>query len=492
MTNRLITQTKLFNERLKYIKKKSPWYTPANSKLLNILSSDKPLTALELGSRSFLISNNVNTNSNVGYKPVKPLKGDPVSHSEFTFGYGQLGWYFMYGNQGDTAFTFMLFRVDIAPPVVNKSELKPSEVALYGIVAGCGKVNGPWFTLQQTIVEGNYSYNSETGEILFNAITDSTNHLNNCSFTSEGFNKGYNISMEWGNNKFNLLNLSDSVNNIIINAKLIPQIQATYNSPDGCVGCISGLGSPYWSYTRMKTIASVGDLTMRGFKEGTGWFDHQWIESGLVNNVFLQLILNRFQSQNYNSATRWIWLNMQLDNGTNYMLVQFLTKPPNINDMIEFTIANKYDNNGVVYSLPNITAKVIEIKIINNIKFPSKYLITFPTNEKFILKSNFGSGIVIMPSGALNMEVPGTLFDITETRQLGNCFLEANQFQTDEELNAVVAKSSGISNSDALLFLNNKRSKLVGAISLILLFVFIIILILLVLLILRLLRKKKN
>jgi hypothetical protein len=481
----MLVKTQLFNQRLSYIKKKSPWFTPPSSKLLNILYSDKTLTPLELGSRTFLINDNINTNSNVGFKPIVPLTGTPESNSEFTFGEGQLGWYFMYGNQEDTAFTFMLFRVDVAPPViVDKSILTPPEAELYSIVAGCGSSNGTWYTLPQTIVEGKYSYNNETGAISFQAINDDQSKLINCSFSSEGFNKGYNIDMKWNDQNKN--------NEIIINAKLIPTIPATYNAKDGCLGCIEGLGSPYWSYTRMESLASVGDTTIQGFKTGVGWFDHQWLESGILANPFLQLILNRVQSKTYTTSTRWVWLNLQLSNGINYMLTQFVKQPLKLNDLIDFPIANKYYPNGnVEYDLKNITAKILDVKTIKGTVFPSKYLITIG-KEKYILKSDFGDGTVTMPSGTLNLEVAGSVFDIEEKQRLGNGFLEANQFQTDKEIITTVSKSGGISEDDANLFLDNKRPALVGAIPIVLLILVIIIVIFLLILLLKFLFKRKK
>lgn len=66
-----------------------------------------------------------------------------------------VGWYLMYGNSTkedqsgksshrniNVGFTFIVFRIELAPPEVVKAyKLNPSEAVIYSVVAGCGNSN---------------------------------------------------------------------------------------------------------------------------------------------------------------------------------------------------------------------------------------------------------------------------------------------------------------------------------------------------------------
>lgn len=460
--------TALFNQRLAYIKQRSPWYVPPDSKLLDTLTAKQTLTANELGGRLNLIQTNVNTNNNVGFTPVGPLKGAPEDNLCFTFGQGQLGWYFMYGNLGgrlpeelNTAFTFMLFRIDVAPPpVVSQTNLTPAAATLYGVVAGCGQRGGPWFTMPTTIVEGVYTCSGDVVD--FKASPTPSDAMQSCSFSSRsiGTSQGssFHISLVWLN--------PITKQPIRIEGTLTPTRKASYNGPSGCLACTYGIGSPYWSYTRMDVTAAVGDpvLYEKGQLKGIGWFDHQWFNSGLIyDHSTVQMTIDVYQASNPPPPTRWVWLTLQLDTGVSYMFVVFLNAPPLINDSLETSVANRYDPNGTVtYDLSGVTLIVRDLRKIGDVYFPTKYFIALASGpeagQAYILRTDFGDGTIYLPKGTLNLESPGSVWDANEQTQLGLGFLEANQFQSDQALIEVPAIRGGLTPAQAAPFLVTKRT----------------------------------
>lgn len=437
----LNTLRNLFIDGWKYILEYGP--TLGKADILTILflikEAQKPdLTLEQLGALAVL-SVSV-PGSNFGFKPIEPLSEDPAQMTCFQFGQGRVGWYFMYGNSNkpeqnsktDVGFTFIVFRIELAPPEVVKAyKLNPSEAVIYSIVAGCGKSDEvskgrraivdnkckeSWRMLPKTLVRARYRcLSSETFD--FTVVPEKDSSLKLCKLRSRepGF---FQINTEWID--------PNTKEQIEIYANLRATKPAVYNGIDGCVPCINGLGSLYWSYTNMKVKMNVGNPKYVSESHiGTGWFDHQWTASST--------------SSTDPQVERWLWLTLQLFNETQYMIVVTGFKDSDIRKghIFDAILVNKYTKDAVKYNIGNTKVEVLDTVLVGVTVFPTKYKITITEDGQsniYILKNAFGESLVNMFTGSLNWEGPGNTYNQDESKLIGLGFLEANQLQSGLEL----------------------------------------------------------
>ncbi len=100
--------------------------------------------------------------------------------------------------------------------------------------------------------------------------------------------------------------LRASMKDYAINLSLYPSKEAVFHGDQGIVDMGKGGKSYYYSYTRMKVN---GLLKIKGTVKkvkGTAWMDHQW------------------GSWNWDGFKDWDWFSIQLNNGSELMLFNFL------------------------------------------------------------------------------------------------------------------------------------------------------------------------
>jgi len=470
--------TSLFRKRLEYTREHSPWYSPPSQKLLDTLTpaDDASLTPSQVGSRALLMGNHVATNNNVGYTELEKLGGAAKDHTCFQFGQGQQGWYFLYGNVGTAGFTFMLHRIDVAPGAVLAAQsATAASSALYGIVAGCGARDGPWYTLPHTVVPGTYTCDASTGALDFRATTAATGDaLQSCSFTSAGAAAGFVLSLSWLD--------PATAQAVSVDMTLVPaasvEADGDYNGEGGCYPvCLYGLGSLYWSYTRPAVTATVrtpASPSAAVDAVGTGWFDSQWFNNGLLyGSWFYQVLTGVSQSLSSTEPTRWTWLTLQLDDGYNYMLATFVPGQLQTGETTHVNVANRYNPDGTVdLGVKGIDTTVTATTVIDGVTYPTRYTVSFVgddeapstsahrnvhTGSSYTLAAGFGDGIVILPNGTANWESPGFVLDEAGTASKGTGFLEANQFQVTSDLVRQAAAAAGLTEAEGELFVDNRR-----------------------------------
>lgn len=438
------------------LKIKDNFLIPTNICALKTLTksvSTKTPTAMNLASAALLTPQ-----PTIGFYPIEPLTGnDPLNYSCFQFGQGNLGWHFMYGHLGDIAFTCILFRVEIATPHILKNMfINPSDGCIYTIAAGYGTRNGNWMTLPRTAVQGEYKCKDKS--FSFEAILSSEcPWLQKCSFSQDNGITSVNISWKTG----------DELQHII--ASLTPSKKPIYEGPCGCNPiCIGGAGFLYWSYTAMTVSANIG--TTQTLFTGTGWYDHQWMGVSLQDKYW-QLINNIQTAFSTPKVTRWIWLTLQLPEDLQYMLAAAvgdgLIKK---GDMYDLKITKSQGSN-TEYNLTG-KAKVLDTILYEDTEFPIKYSITVE-DKTYILKAAFGNSGIYLPTGNLNWEGPGDVYNPDESAIIGIGFLEANNIHTETDLLKVQLNLAGIDQDKMKIFKLKKTPLKTGVLSVV---IFLIIL----------------
>jgi hypothetical protein len=225
------------------------------------------------------------------------------------------------------------------------------------------------------------------------------------------------------------------------------------NGPDGCVPCISGVGTLYWSYTNMMVQSSVGQVANGSPNEfigsGVGWFDHQWMQGGHLESETIAAILNIENSLTSPKPVRWLWINIQdYTLQEQYMIVVYLqSESIKMNDTYTSSMVNHYNSIDGPKFLDNNSANILVQKTFTTpdgaYTYPTQYLIKV-NGKSYVLKASFGNSLVYLPSGVTNWEGPGILYDESGTKVLGGCFFEANQVTAEENLIKTIMTLAGV------------------------------------------------
>jgi len=358
---------------------------------------------------------------NLSYRGLTPWEGPPDNHFCFEFEMTNLGWYFMYGHTNTMRFTLIIFFLGL-------NAANP-ESPLYSIVGGyedSSNTNG-WQTIPHNGANATYSC-SKNQDVNFTYPAESgTSNGVAVTFTRDSATKKMVGSFSVTSTKINIPQ---------VDFTLTPAQKPNYNWLNGgCgdIGCFGTLGTLYWSYTNPTCTISSKSSTI---EPGRGWFDHQNMASGIPRDVPDQILFSFGLGGKIMDIERWLWLTVQLTDGPQYMLVAKELKL----DILPFKPGqkltckvNRYDYDGVTYGLEGILeiTKIMKHTDMTGyaINFPTQYLITVKDdNISFYLTTNnkVNSDTVIMPSGNVNWEGPGTVTDINE-KPIGYGFLEANQ-----------------------------------------------------------------
>lgn len=471
---------------LQYILNNSELNENEKSKLrLLIKATDQCVNIPELGAVMSLPT----PNANFGFFPIEPLTNpDPKAATCMKFGGAPLAWYFLYGQYShvkySVCYTLMIFKMELAcPDVVSKSEFLASDAAVWSLSGGVGirdrqhssdeKTN--WYSIPFNICRGKYKCGkNNTFSLSFN--TDDVNYLQIFEFKStqskrqrrrspqDEVTAPRNFSVNLKFKTYPDANFNNKCHPIKIRSSFNSEIEPSFNGPNGCVPCIGGVGSNYWSYTRMSTSLSLKIPELQAdFKNGLGWFDHQWMQGDYIPNGFVRF-LNKLKKP---KTIRWIWLNLQFfESQTQWMISEMVDGPLTVGTVIDQPgVVNLYDGKGAHYALSEkdikCSVEVMEVSsttsFINkrSMYFPCKYRIGLSTksDEKmtyYIMRRDFGSGGVYLPSGNLNIECSGSLWNASETLRVGNCFFESNQFQSLDELIETPMEIAGYTSADDL------------------------------------------
>lgn len=452
----------LFLEQLDYISENDTILQPANQDQLKILkdATKKVTTFTQLGALLMVPK----TNSNAGFKPIEPFDKDALYYTQLQYDRGGLDWYFMYGNCQNFAFTFIIFVIPVCNPIIAKKyNMTGNQVTLYNLSGGFGQKGGPWTTIPYMFCQANYQVISQATFNWTGIFDSKTSPIKSASLISNAVGE-FEIDIEW--TPYNSNDMTDLVG---IKATLYSPNGPFLNGPKGCLPCIAGLGTSYYSYVFMNIpTSSVGLLrTPMTANSGIGWFDHQWLQGGMVHDD--PTIAATLNLKNYFKTpvpTRWFWLTIQdVKNNVQYMISVILSDILTSGTNMVFNTNNtvKYNSiDGPKYlSSDTTTVKVLETTTINGVVFPIKHQITINEGDYqtiYILQANFGNSIVYLPSGVMNWEGSGILYGQDGKTILGNAFLEANQLEDENTLLQTVCSTAGIDKNNCNKFsLENSR-----------------------------------
>ena len=421
--------------------------------LLNTLQTNIPTTT------SLTAAAVLTPNGTCGLNPIKALSSsNPLDYSAFQFGQGNLGWSFLYGNMGSVGFTLMFFRVELSTPhILKEMDISPEQGVIYSICAGFGERGGKWTTMPPTNVQGIYA--SEDQGFDFQAVSNPDNPwLKLFTFSQkQGLTS---VNIQW-----NSKNTDGTEVLVGYNAILTPLKPAVYQGPKGCMPCIGGQGTLYWSFPSMHAQGSVGLISSPTVSSGTGWYDHQWLATGgMLSNRILQLLSVISSTISTPKVIRWLWLTLQLPNDVQYMISIILNDLPQQGKTYNTTAVTKIDGTSVSYKVSG-TAKIESMAQIGAQSYPNKYTIILE-GQTYTLQTAFGNSGVYLPSGVLNWEGPGDVLD-SSGNVIGSGFLEANQLDTAQNLQKTQGQRAGISPSELSTLTQKRTNPLSGILALI-------------------------
>ena len=479
----------ILENNIEDVKKKSNWLTPYNKNIMDVIIENSKVsnTLNSISTLTLLLPNN-----SLFTKPLKPLI-NPTDALVFQFEQGTLGWYWGYStfiipNKEPMSIMFYIMHVDISNPVLRKKyKLKPQETASYYVSTGIGR-GTEWRYSPYKYIRGKYDIFSKT-LFKFESLDDDIQ----CVF--ESLNElNFNLIIKWkDNNKLYGFNT------------VIKSIQQPYfNAKNGCAPCTEGLGTLYWSYTHLKFTDTTfifnnnTDGTSREVipvsEEGIGWMDVQWGRggggSGGLQTRFMQSLINiSLFSKSNGGLGRYIWINIHIENGDDYMVYSFLDENIKIekNNIINNTNYNTYSSSlkNPIYNKKTTMTILDTVIIIDNnginIVFPIKYSIEIKDKDDnshlYLLDStSFGNTVTI--DNISNLHWSGSTLLYENNNIVGTGFLEANQFQNKEDYFKNIFKNNNLIGSyDGFL---NKRvlsfSQIIPSLVLLLILLILIIL----------------
>jgi len=391
---------------------------------------------------------------NLGMRPIAPLTDTPLATTLFQPGNATLDWYFMYSNSTDEAYTFILFAVPLCvPDIAKKYNLNPYDTYIYSPSAGYGKrmLQGDWSTSPRFYCQAIYTPLSES-TFTWEAILPNNAQVTGASFECLALGT-FHLRIAW----------NDKTNTHSIDSTLTSTIPPTYNGDGGCVPCIAGLGTSYWSYTNMKTKTVYNNEPP---VSGSGWFDHQWLQAGKLNGNIAASIINVLSWWSPSpKTTRWFWITVKDDKrGVQYMILVsnptlLSTNPADPQPTFQPTILNRYDNQHPPQYLNGTQARVTVTRSVQlgDYVYPIRYAIQIFDGEvyNYVLQAEFGNAIINLPNGVPNIESPGILYDGNNPIEpIGSGFLEANQMGQDDVVRETTLLQSGMPVEKWSLFAN--------------------------------------
>lgn len=361
---------------------------------------------------------------------------DCYKPSCFQFGQGDAGWYFTYVNFGDSTLTFVVFRLPVVSPTVTKKHgLGMDETCIY-LISGFLNYKQGTYTPIHFFVPANPPSQTKNGYCHYKCLGNSSMDLD--AVGPDG------TVLSWtGNPSLNEMTLKIKSNKIIVDLRLESGISKVWNGVGGCVPtCIAGVGSLYWSYTKMKVQGTVQGTNV----EGEGWFDHQWKNSQRPGQWLLRLVDNLVHIGSPYTPLKWNWLTIQLPD-KQYMIWVNYSKNPIRGKTYKAMFANKYI--GAERTNVQATTVVEETTIFHDIVFPTKIKIQVDGGT-YTLVNRYRNPNIVRIGTQLNWE---GVADIEE-RPDGQGFLESNSFQDHNILFTQTALQAGI--TDITPFLPRK------------------------------------
>jgi hypothetical protein len=205
------------------------------------------------------------------------------------------------------------------------------------------------------------------------------------------------------------------------------------NGPKGCVPCLWGDGSLYTSYTDLHasgglTVGDTDPVTM-ALTDGTGWMDHQWggsEQNSPLGKMLMSMIAGRSL---LGGLPKYIWLNMNVTGGAQYMIYAFPKHNPKVGDVIPVAY-NKYTPDGLTYSK---NGKVTVLKTLpwKGVDYPVQYKVEVDGVGPYTIDGTpYGTAVIVDLANSEHWTGVANLLDASG-KQAGIGFMEAQRFMDD-------------------------------------------------------------
>jgi len=232
--------------------------------------------------------------------------------------------------------------------------------------------------------------------------------------------------------------------------------------PNGCMPCVGGAGTNYWSMTYLTGSTS----TTKPDTEILGWLDHQWVSSS-IRNPFMRATAAAMNTFYTAPQVSWIWLTLQVSPDLQYMVAMQLEGEAAVAQLFAAdappsrAYAVCFTKGSPLYDVLS-TIQVLETWQ-DMARMPSRVRVSVD-GTTYILQT-FIDGRVTLSNGSINQEAIAVLFDAAGTEQLGLGFIEGNNLHPPRETMTHMMALAGI-NAPTELFLPKRAGKAASAESL--------------------------
>lgn len=444
---------KSLQNKFKYIKDNSGIFKPYNKKVNNILEDalSRATSLSQLNSITYLTSN-----KNAGLYPITGIT-DTLATFPPQLEQGNIGWNWFYGTFVDTdkkkplSYFINFMRVELGNESIRKKmNLKLGETTMYNVGIGIGFDSVWYYTKNFRSVQGHLQC-LERGSFLFD--TSSTDFKFNIDCSKIGT---VIINGEWDDYSISTTQYSSQ----------LPHL----NMKNGCVPCMGGQGTLYWSWTAMKcdTTVKIKDNIISG-TNGDSWIDVQWGGANYSNSKFFNFMNNaqRLSSFAGRALGKYIWLNLHMPNNEQYMIYQFLdsSQGTKVNEAIN-CFYNYYSGSRIDPDWSqNLDVVIREFTEVGDVKYPVVYDVYLPSRNgeksKVVTLDSKMFGQCILPEVGSNTSYHwdgGSLLYDSNHTIIGTGFLEASFFENLDTILKSQLDNAGVSLDNFELFSGGELS----------------------------------
>ena len=343
-----------------------------------------------------------------GFKGVRPISASSDPVVAFQFDQTPTGWYGVFAQTPEFALTYGLFRSTLAPSTGPETSVMCVTGGLFH------KTTARWYPFRTLFSgKGAYSVSGETVSVRVDASTFLT--VDGDAGSVEG--------------------RVDIPSFGVFSFRVVSRAAAVLNGKGGCVPvCFGGVGSSYWSWTNMEATLCPGQLEQDscsavGAESGIGWFDHQWITSGVPRTWLTRFLFGTLSVGKRVTPLKWIWFAIQQTDAASMKtsaeqyagsvtLTDAQAASMRVGTRLNASV-NHYTKAGVRLNVP---ARVVVREMVG--AYPTRFEIVVG-NRRLVLGRIPGSrSEVVLPNGTTNWEGPAYAFE--GSRQWGTGFIECN------------------------------------------------------------------
>lgn len=330
---------------------------------------------------------------------------------------------------------YYIIRIELGTPEIRaKYNLPLGSTTVYSISMGQG-VNKNWVYSPFIVTGGKYEMTDDKN-FKFSAQSPKGSLV----LESTDIIGGFKVNMSW-----------DKYSSVTTFQPEQP-IAPSFNGENGCAPCVAGAGTLYWSYTQLPSSSTIKGINIDGkssheFTSGDGWLDRQWLRGNDTKQLFVTILTNIKQlSTATGGLGRYIWINIHLKDGTQYMISAF--PDPNKTVQAGTTYPARFNIYSEKHAKPlwnqDTKLTIKKTKVVDGVTFPIENEIEV---RDFDGKSHTYTIDATMYGDCVTLDLTGNLHWSGSAELIGcdgTAFLEANQFEEAKDYQLTMMKIAGI------------------------------------------------